>query len=134
MISPALHFPGNCKEAIDFYEEVFQATDKYIDYYHNAPSDSGMDVTEDTKDFVMHAGMTICGTQVNFSDTTDQVLAGNMMCLNVFFQSSDQVIHAYDLLKESGKIIVELGPQFFSPMYGSIEDKFGVKWQLISEH
>lgn len=133
MISPAIHFSGNCKEAIEFYEEVFQATDKHIEFYHNAPSNSGMNITEATKDYVMHAGMTICGTHVNFSDTTDPVLAGNMICLNVFFQTSDQVVHAYERLKEGGKIIVELGPQFFSSMYASVVDRYGVNWQLICE-
>ena len=36
-----------------------------------------------------------------------------------------------ELNKKGGKVMVELGPQFFSPMYGSIEDRFGVRWQLI---
>lgn len=132
MISPAIHLPGNCKEAIDFYEKAFNATDKYIDYYRNAPSEPGFAVTEDMKDLVMHASLTISGTQVNFSDSQEVINAGNMICLNVFFQSADEVCQAYDRLKEDGKVVVELGPQFFSTMYGSIEDKYGVKWQLIS--
>jgi PhnB protein len=80
----------------------------------------------------MHASLTICGTQVNMSDSMDPIIAGNMICLNVFFNSAEEVCHSYHLLKESGKVIVELGPQFFSLMYGSIEDCYGVKWQLIS--
>ncbi len=134
MISPAIHFPGTCNEAMNFYEEVFEATDKYIEYFHNAPSNPGFSITEDMKDLVMHASMTICGTPVNFSDTQDQVSAGNMICLNVFLPTADQVCRAYDKLKEGGKIVVELGPQFFSPMYGSIEDRYGIKWQIISEN
>jgi PhnB protein len=133
MVSPVIHFNGNCNEAIGFYEQTFGATDKYISYFRDAPSDSGFSVTEDTKDLVMHAGMTICGTHFNFSDSQEKIIAGNMLCLNVFFKTSDEVCGAYDKLKEGGKIIVELGPQFFSNMYGSIEDRFGVKWQLIAE-
>lgn len=131
MISPAIHFPGTCREAIHFYEEVFGATDKQIDYYHDAPADSGFTFTDDAKDFVMHATLTICGTPVNLSDSQESIIPGNMYCLNVFFPSAEEVCRAFDRLKEGGKIIVELGPQFFSKMYGSIEDKFGVKWQLI---
>jgi PhnB protein len=132
MISPAIHFNGNCNEAINFYEQVFDATDKHIDYFHDAPSNPGFDVTEDMKQLVMHSSLTICGTPINFSDTQDKAIAGNMFCLNVYFQSAEEVCRAFDKLKEDGKIIVELGPQFFSAMYGSIEDKFGIKWQLIS--
>lgn len=134
MISPAIHFSGGiCKEAIDFYERVFKGTNKFIDYDKDAPADSGITVTENTKDHVMHAGLTICGTQINFSDTNESVDPGNMICLNVFFKNETEVCEAYEGLREGGKIIVELGPQFFSPMYGSIVDKYGVKWQLISE-
>lgn len=134
MISPAIHFSGGvCKEAIDFYERVFKGTNKFIDYDKDAPVGSGITVSEDTMDYVMHAGLTICGTQVNFSDTNEEVSSGNMMCLNVFFKSKDEVSEAFEGLKKDGEIVVELGPQFFSPMYGSIVDKYGVKWQLISE-
>lgn len=132
MISPAIHLPGNCKEAIEFYEIAFNASDKHIDYYRDAPTNSGFSFTDDTKDFVMHASINICGTTVNLSDTQDKIVAGNMICLNVFFQTEDEVCRAYDKLKEGGKIIVELGPQFFSSMYCSIQDKYGVKWQLIA--
>lgn len=132
MISPAIHFNGNCNEAIHFYEQVFHGTDMYIDYYKDAPDNPGFSVTEDMKEQVMHASLTICGTPVNFSDSEEPVNPGNMICLNVFFEKAEEVCYAYDRLKEEGKVIVELGPQFFSPMYCSIEDKYGVKWQLIS--
>ena len=132
MISPAIHFPGTCSEAIHFYEKVFQGTDKHIDYYRNAPSGSGMDVTEGTQDLVMHASMTICGTQVNFSDAPEAIIPGNMICLNVFVDSADAVRRAYDMLLDGGTVVVPLGPQFFSHMYAAVVDRFGVKWQLIS--
>jgi PhnB protein len=132
MISPAIHFPGTCEEAINFYEKVFEATDKQIEFFRDAPSNPGFAITEDMKDQVMHASMTISGTPVNFSDTQETTDAGNMICLNVFFQTTDEVCRVYDGLKDGGKIIVELGPQFFSAMYGSIEDRYGIKWQLIS--
>jgi PhnB protein len=132
MISPAIHLPGTCNEAIRFYEKVFNATELQIAYYHDAPLEEGYPVTEDTKNLVMHASLTICGTQVNMSDSMDPIIAGNMICLNVFFNTAEEVCHSYELLKEGGKVIVELGPQFFSPMYGAIEDRYGVKWQLIA--
>ncbi len=132
MISPAIHLPGTCSEAIRFYEQAFAATDIHIDYYRDAPAGSGMIITEEMQDLVMHASMTICGTIVNLSDSADSIFAGNMICLNVFCDGADAVCRAYEKLKEGGRVVVELGPQFFSKMYGSVEDKFGVKWQLIS--
>ena len=131
MISPVIQFNNNCAEAMDFYESVFGATDKYVDYYRNAPDDSGINKTTDTNHLVMHAGMTICGTHFNMCDLNEEVVAGNMFLFNVFMNSAKEVEQAFHKLKEGGKVIVELGPQFFSPMYGSIKDRFGVTWQLI---
>ena len=132
MISPAIHFPGNCAEAIAFYQKAFNAEVSFIDYYHNALSGSGIHVTEKTKNFVMHSELKICGTSVNMSDAIEEIEPGNMFKLNVFLNSADDVCSAFNLLKEGGKIAVELGPQFFSPMYAGIIDRFGIHWQLIT--
>ncbi|WDV46453.1 VOC family protein [Clostridiaceae bacterium M8S5] len=131
MISPAIHFSGNCKQALTFYEKVFNATDKNVALYRDAPSDSGFIVTDDTKNYVMHASMTIRGTRFYFSDIQDKTLPGNMICFNVFFKTADEVICTFDKLKEGGNVLVELDSQFFSEMYGVVLDKFGVRWQLI---
>jgi PhnB protein len=132
MISPAIHFPGNCVEAMKFYQTVFPVTDIHADFYRDALPNPGFPIPEEIKDLVMHAEMTICGTKFNMSDTQDSIIAGNMIVFNVFLASGDEVCRAYDKLKEGGKVFVELGPQFFSPMYGSVEDRFGLRWQLIS--
>lgn len=132
MISPALHFAGNCSEAIAFYRDVFHASDVHAEFYRDAPPNPSFPISEDMKDLVMHAEMTIYGTKFNMSDVKDEIVAGNMVVFNVFLGSADKVREAYGKLRESGRVIVELGPQFFSPMYGSVEDKFGVRWQLIA--
>lgn len=132
MVSPTIHFPGNCSKALLFYEKVFNGTDKQVDLYRNAPPNPGFPVTEEMKDLVMHASMTICGTNFNFSDTMDKTIAGNMICFNIFFQTADEVCSVFHKLKENGSIVVDIGPQFFSSMYGSVVDQFGMKWQLIT--
>ena len=133
MISPAIHLPGNCAEAIALYQKAFDMTVNSIDYYRDAPSDSGMEISKDDSEKVMHAELTICGSRVNMSDSgANDIVAGNMIVLNVFFKSSDGVDKAFHVLKEGGKVVVELGSQFFSSMYASVEDRFGIRWQLIS--
>jgi len=133
MISPAIHLPGNCAEAISLYQKAFDVTVNSIEYYSDAPHDSGMLIPDNEHDKVMHADLTICGSRINMSDgNPDDILAGNMIVLNVFLDSGDDVRKAYNVLKEGGKVNVDLGPQFFSAMYCSVEDKYGIRWQLIS--
>lgn len=132
MISPAIHFGGNCYEAMTLYKEVFNGTDMEVSFYRDAPENPGFEITDDMSDLVMHASMTICGSPFNFCDVSEELVPGNMVCMNVFMASEEQVIEAYKGLTMNGEIVVELGPQFFSKMYASVIDPYGIKWQLIS--
>ncbi|MBN2501300.1 MAG: VOC family protein [Anaerolineales bacterium] len=132
MIVPTLQFPGTCQEAITFYEDVFTITEKNISHYRDAPPNSGMTITEDMLDLVMHASITICGTKFNCSDAQRDAIPGNMILFNVFMKSEDEVHQAFEKLKINGEVVIDLGPQFFSKLYGSIIDRFGIKWQLIT--
>lgn len=131
MISPALHFNGTCKQAIELYSRAFEVTGVHIDYFDDAPADSGLN-SRDMSGKVMHSYMDICGTQVNMCDVDRPVSAGDAILLNVFLKDAAAVERALSALSEGGCIKVELGPQFFSPMYAAVVDKFGIYWQLIS--
>lgn len=132
MIAPAIHFNGNCEKAMKLYEKAFNGTDIEINYYDEAPENHGLTILEGMGRQIMHASMTISGTMFNFSDVMDTVDLGDGICFNVFMNSPEEVEEAYNLFKEKGQVVIELGPQFFSQMYGSVIDEFGVKWQLIS--
>ena len=131
MIVPAISFPGTCAQAIAFYQMVFDLTNLQVDYYRDAPPDANFPVGEETRDWVMHAEMTLCGSRINMSDG-NRTYSGHRIVLNVFLDSDAEVSRIFGALKEGGVVDVELGPQFFSSLYGAVEDKFGVYWQLIS--
>lgn len=40
---------------------------------------------------------------------------------------NDRIALVFNILKENGKIIVELDTQFFSSIYSSVEDRFGIR-------
>lgn len=131
MIAPAIHFNGNCAEAIELYKRAFEITDIHIDYVDDAPEGSGLDKRTDMRGMIMHSNLTISGSLVNMCDAEAPVTMGDNIILNVFIDA-DAVKRAFDALKEGGRVVVPMGPQFFSPMYASVEDRFGVRWQLIS--
>ena len=133
MITPAIHFPGKCAEAIELYKKAFDVTVNSISYYRDAPPNSGMPDTADIQNLVMHSDLTICGTRVNMADYTKEVTVGDMIMLNVFLDSAEDVRKAYHVLLDGGTVETELGPQFWSELYGSVIDRFGVRWQLMVE-
>lgn len=133
MITPFINFSGRCNEAITFYERVFNGQDKRIMRYKDAPPNPDFPIPDSMKEYVLHAEMTICGTKVSFSDTQQGIIPGNMISLAINFPTVDEVQDTFHKLKEEGEILMELSPQFFSPMYGWVKDKFGISWQIICQ-
>lgn len=133
MVEPYLNLTGKSGEAIAFYEKVFHGEDIRVMHFKDAPPNPEFPIPEEKKDMVLHAEMIIRGTKFNFSDTQENVIPGNMISLAVRFPTADEVTDVFNQLKEGGEILMELAPQFYSPMYGWVKDKYGVGWQLISE-
>ncbi|MCL1996710.1 MAG: VOC family protein [Defluviitaleaceae bacterium] len=132
MLQPFITFQGQAAEAMDFYVQVFGGSNKEIMRY----SDSGMSVSENMKDKVLYGKMTICDTDVMFSDTDPgfhkpQTFATScFISLAMAFDNEDTLRTVYEKLSKEGVVLMELGPQFFATMYAWVQDKFGVTWQL----
>jgi len=133
MIAPALHFPGTCAEAHELYKKAFNMTVNNIKYNYEAPPDYNADeLTDENRNLVLHSECDICGTRINMSDS-ETIIIGNNINLNVFLSSEDDVRRAYDILKARGIIDTELAPQFWSPLYCALQDRFGIHWQIMVE-
>jgi uncharacterized glyoxalase superfamily protein PhnB len=44
--------------------------------------------------------------------------------------SPDEIKRWFNGMKDGGSVRMELGPQFWSKLYGFVMDKFGVGWQF----
>jgi len=133
MITPFLIFSGQCSQAIDFYERVFNGQDKRIMRFADAPPNPDFPIPDAMRGYILHAEMTIAGTKVSFSDTQQGTVPGNIISLAVNYPTAEEVTKTFNLLKEGGEVLMELSPQFFSPMYGWVKDKYGIGWQIICD-
>ena len=131
MLVPAIHFPGTCANAIAFYQKVFGAEVVSIAYNKEVPADSLMQSAMSNPNHIMHAELIVADTRINMCDVSDIVVFGNMHLFNIFFDTVDEVMDAYNHLSEGGRVITALGPQFWTAMYVDIEDQFGIHWQLM---
>ena len=130
MLIPTIHFPGTCKEAITLYQKALHAEVTGMVYYGDAPAGSNWG-EKGNADRVMHAEMVVAGSRVNACDVKETVSSNGMCLLALVFDAADEISAAYQALKEGGNIITELSPQFWSGMYADVEDRFGVRWQLM---
>ena len=130
-VNPYLTFNGNCAEAIALYEAAFCVTAEAL-RYKDAPAGEGYDPPPGTEEFIMHAQFSLGGDEIYLCDTTPEMPSafGNGIAIHLSLDSKKQVMAAFDVLKEGGKVGMEPAEVFWSQLFGSLEDKFGVSWML----
>ena len=132
MITPCIHFQGNCDEAINFYKEALAAKVKDINYAKDAPVDSGMGSLP--PNFVMHSEIIICGMNFSLTDGSDTPITGSHVSFLITYDTAEEVNATFEKLVEGGEVVEPLAEVFWSPLYGYVIDKFGVNWQVMVRH
>ncbi len=113
-----INFDQNAKEAISFYEHIFDLEPTRILTYGGFQGDPSYQAPEHIKDLVMHAELHIFGSRVMISDTPrgfgyDHVL-GNNVTLAITSQNFEALKRAYARLSVGATIMPEFAPTFFS--------------------
>lgn len=135
LVTPTLHFYGQCEAAIGLYQKAFGLQMKYILHYTDAdPQDWNFSLTSEQRNYVYHAEAFIGKQRIMLADEIGQQASGNTaLFLTVTFETDDQVKLAYETLKESGSIIHPLHSTTYSSCMASVVDKFGFRWGLMTE-
>ncbi|WP_042474820.1 VOC family protein [Bacillus ndiopicus] len=134
-INVYLVFNGKTREAIELYKEAFQTQETQIMTFGEGHQNDEYPIPEEAKDLVMHARMTIMGSEIMFSDTFpgQPHTVGNNVTLSVLTDDEEKLRYAFDVLKRDGNVQMELQETFWSKCYGNVADKFGVEWQFNLE-
>ncbi len=134
-VSAYINFDGNCSEAVEFYRQVFGTEAPEVMTFGDAPPDPEFTVEDEHKHLVLHTALDIFGTTVMFSDLLpgEPLVKGNNISLAIMMQNIDDIKIVFDKLKVGGSIEMELQETFFSKLYGSVKDKFGVIWQIMHD-
>ena len=127
-----INFNGNCREAVEFYVEVFKTEKPQIMLFGDTPPDPGFPLNEETKNLVMHTSLNIKGSPVMFSDVPPGMpfVAGNNISLIVGSSDLDEIKSIFNKLKVGGNIVMDLQETFWSKCYGNLTDRYGIGWQF----
>ncbi|AEF93393.1 glyoxalase family protein [Desulfotomaculum nigrificans CO-1-SRB] len=127
-----LNFNGNCREALEFYAEVFETEQPQIMTYGQMPPDPEFTLPEEAKNLVMHARLNINGSTVMFSDVLPGMpfVVGNNISLTIASKNMDEIKSIFSKLKKGGTVGMDLQETFWSKCYGNLTDKFGIGWQV----
>ena len=121
--SPYLIFNGNCMEAIRLYEKAFNTKAVGVCRYKDTPPMEGMQpMPAEIAELVMHSVLPIGNESIYLCDTTPDKRAtfGNGSFACVELGSAEEVVAAYEVLKEGGKVFCEAQETFWNKWY--IED------------
>ena len=128
-----INFDGDCREAVEFYAEVFRSEVHNLMTYGQAPPDPANPIAEGDRDRVMYAGIPIGDIVAMFMDTPSgyPLIRGNNINPTLSMADKDEVARVFSGLAEGGTVHMALQQTFFSELYGMVEDKFGVIWQIL---
>lgn len=127
-----LNFNGNCREAVEFYAQVFGTEKPKFMTFGESPPNPEYPLPEEAKNLIMHARLNIDGSNVMFSDVFPGMpfIEGNNINLSFVSKNLDEVKSSFNKLKEGGTVGMELQETFWSKCYGQLTDKFGIHWQF----
>jgi len=134
-INPYLNFPGNTEEAFNFYRKIFGG-----DFVGGINRFKGVSGTENLsvsdKEKVMHIGLPMGNN--NFMMATDalesmgqKVTFGSNFYISIDAESREEADNLFKGLSEGGKVEMPMADQFWGDYFGSLADKFGVRWMVI---
>ena len=136
-IFPYLNFAGQSKEAANFYAEVLGA--EILSMTTFAEGNSGPEafpLPDGAKDLIMNAQLRLKnGSLLMLSDVFPGMpfQKGNNVSLTLIFDDAAEAKAVFDKLADGGKVQMALQETFWSPLYGSLADKYGIEWQISTD-
>lgn len=121
-----LFFAGNCREAMDFYRDVFGGT-LNVQTYDQVPGETPAAM----KGKVIHAHLTGGVVSLMGSDSpAPDALGTGKINLSLSGTDEPRLRGIFERLSAGGKVVTPLEKQFWGDVFGTLTDRFGVDWMV----
>lgn len=130
-LHPYLFFSGTCKEAMTHYQSVLGGQLEVMTFA-DLPSDEEAPPFEVDPSAVMHAALMFGDGDLLMAsdDPTGDGSGVKGVSLNVTLTDHDEARRIFDALADGGSIDMPMGETFWSPLFGTCTDRFGVSWMV----
>lgn len=133
-LQPYLNFPGNAKEALEFYRSIFGGEFSSEVSFGDMPME-GVSIPAEDAGKMMHISLPIGEDNVLMaSDTLEslghQTVQGNNLYISVHPDSRDEADRIFEGLSQGADLEMPMGDQVWGDYFGSLRDKFGVGWMI----
>lgn len=122
-----LAFNGNCKEALDFYADLFDATIKNKQTYE----DKKIDIPESYRQKLQHAELSGNGVSFMAYDAAPDtpINHGNQVHMSVDVDDKNKARELFETLASNGKVHHEFKERQWG-YFGRCTDRFGINWMV----
>jgi PhnB protein len=125
-----LNFAGRCAEAFHYYEKHLGGKIKMMMAFDQGPKEVA--VALELKDSILHAKMTIAGTELMGADIPKtEPMRSAYLSLSV--DSDTEAERIFKALSEGGQVTMPMQEIFFATRFGQTRDKFGMLWMILQE-
>ncbi|RNB92842.1 VOC family protein [Brevibacillus fluminis] len=146
-LTPCIVMNGNAREAIHFYEKVLEAKVLHVQSYGEMP----IPCPDSLKERVSNALLRIEESELMLFDAPNQHSANGVtvndkeeapvldstyqavVALNILIRDVEKTRRIFEALQDGGKVIAPLETVPFSPAFGTVTDKFGVTFILVTQ-
>lgn len=136
-VSTYLNFSRNTEEAFNFYKSVFGTEfEGKINRMGEVPPQEGQPpLAEDDKNLVMHVALPILGGHILMGTDAPESMGfnvnfGNNIYINLEPDTRAETDQLFAALAEGGNIEMKMQEMFWGDYFGSLTDKFGVRWMF----
>ena len=126
-----LNYPGNCKQAFEFYQQHLGGKITSMMTHANNPETSNLPA--DWKDAVLNATVEIGGAIIMAADIPNAEPMRSAY-LTLHLNTVEEAENIYALLAEGGHIFMKMEETFFAQRFAMLRDKFGTSWMLLCDH
>ena len=131
-LSMYINFDGNCREAVQFYAKVFKSEVRDIMTYDEMPSAPDFPLDDADWGHIVNCTVPIFGSDIMFCDVPSSMplTKGDNISPTLNTDDKDEIRRIYTELSEEGEILMALDQTFWSELYGMVQDKYGIIWQI----
>jgi PhnB protein len=125
-----LNYGGNCEQAFQFYEQHLGGKITFLMRHGEQPNSAT--VAPEWKNAVLHARMTIGGTELSGADIPpDRFQPMRSAYLTLTVDSTGEAERLYGLLTDGGQIFMPIQQTFFASRFAMLRDRFGTSWMIL---
>jgi PhnB protein len=136
-VSTYLNFSRNTEEAFNFYRSVFgtEFLDPIARFKDIPPQPGQPSMSEADGNLVMHVALPILGGHVIMGTDAPGSMGfklnmGNNVYINLEPDTRAETERLFKALAAGGKVEMPLADMFWGAYFGSLTDKFDVKWMF----